>query len=146
MKYITEVENDKEGSIPVSGEWAMSLEPGSFTICLINDTEFLPEYDRVSVHCKVGDQVLNDRGTYTSTLKILGLTSLDGAGPGHKIPQAPETQLFVNAVADRLAKAIDGWDAGTPEEAKMALWTEHAIQKSNPLALLEQILSGRFTA
>lgn len=131
--------------IPETGEWTLSPNPNDFIIVLNNDTGLLTAYDRVAVVCQVTDQGDPDsEGRMQTGLGISMLRAVDGRLPGEEIEFSPEGQEFITMVQDRLGPAIDGWATGYTQEQKEAVWAMRA--DVNPLELLSQILTGKFTA
>lgn len=133
--------------IPATGEFVLSPNPGGLVVTLVNDTGLLAGHgERLAVICRIGDQVpsATKPGYFTTQLEIRAIREVHGRLPGPEVPKTDEGMQFLTLVAPRLEASINKWESETSQADKEAVWAMR--EDLDPLKLLEQILTGKFTA
>lgn len=129
-----------EDVIPATGEWVLSTEPSHFIVTLVNDTEYLTQYPRIAIICRVGDKVgpseLPGKSAYE--IKIGGLHELDSKNPhlpGPEIAFGPEAELWCQLVASRIGDSLNKWDEEVSMNQREEIW-----DMGQPETMLQKIL------
>jgi hypothetical protein len=134
-----------EEVIPATGEWVLSTDPNRYVVVMVNDTEFLKQYDRVAIMCSIGKPIgVDDPSSefQPTIVKVHGLSTVDGRVPGEKITFTPECNDFLLALGQRIGDALNHWLDTTSKERMEEIW---AMGNRNLLdVLLEAITASSF--